>query len=63
MTATAPLQVHHSLAGVYDMKKETKLAGTVTSVKFTNPHASLAVGRRGNCEVYETKDISSQIRH
>jgi hypothetical protein len=37
------LQAHHSLAGVYDMKKETELAGTVTSVKFTNPHGSLAV--------------------
>jgi Family of unknown function (DUF6152) len=43
MVASAPLQAHHSLAGVYDMKKEIELAGTVTSVKFTNPHGSLAV--------------------
>jgi hypothetical protein len=43
MAATASLQAHHSLAGVYDMKKETELAGTVTTVKFTNPHGSLAV--------------------
>jgi hypothetical protein len=27
-----------------------------------NPNAGL-LGERGNCEVYETKDISSQIRH
>src|SRR3984957_18505797 len=43
MASSGSLQAHHSLAGVYDMKKETELAGTVTSVKFTNPHGSLAV--------------------
>jgi hypothetical protein len=43
MLATGALQAHHSLAGVYDMKKDTELSGTVTSVKFTNPHGSLAV--------------------
>ncbi len=36
------LQAHHSLAGVYDVKVEKELSGTVTSVKFTNPHGSLA---------------------
>ena len=43
MAASASLQAHHSLAGVYDMKKETELSGTVTTVKFTNPHGSLAL--------------------
>lgn len=37
------LQAHHSLAGVYEMKKDMELAGTVESVKFTNPHGSLAI--------------------
>src|SRR5215813_536001 len=37
------LQAHHSLAGVYDMKTDKELAGTVTSIKFSNPHGSLAV--------------------
>jgi hypothetical protein len=37
------LQAHHSLAGVYDMKKETELSGSVESVKFVNPHGSLTV--------------------
>jgi hypothetical protein len=37
------LLAHHSLAGVYDMKKDTEMSGTVTTVKFTNPHGSLAV--------------------
>ena len=37
------LQAHHSLAGVYDMKKEKELSGTVESVKFANPHGSLTI--------------------
>jgi hypothetical protein len=43
MAASSSLQAHHSLAGVYDMKKETELSGTVTSIKFSNPHGSLSV--------------------
>ena len=43
MAASGLLQAHHSLAGVYDMKKEMEQSGTVTTVKFTNPHGSLAV--------------------
>jgi hypothetical protein len=35
-------QAHHSLGGVYDMKGEKELSGTLTSVKFTNPHSSPA---------------------
>src|ERR1700749_3193025 len=44
MAASVSLQAHHSLAGVYDMKKETGLSGEVTSIKFSNPHGSLSVG-------------------
>jgi len=43
MAASGSLQAHHSLAGVYDMKKEMEQSGTVASVKFTNPHGSMAV--------------------
>jgi hypothetical protein len=39
----ASVQAHHSLAGVYDMKKEAEQSGTVESVKFTNPHGSLTI--------------------
>ena len=42
MTAGS-LLAHHSLAGVYDMKKEVELSGEVESVKFVNPHGSLTV--------------------
>ncbi|PWT81420.1 MAG: hypothetical protein C5B58_09860 [Acidobacteria bacterium] len=37
------LLAHHSLAGVYDMKKETVVEGTVANIKFSNPHGSLAL--------------------
>lgn len=37
------LLAHHSLAGVYDMKNEKEISGTVASIKFSNPHGSLTV--------------------
>ena len=43
LMATASLQAHHSLAGVYDMKKESEVSGSVASVKFVNPHGSLTL--------------------
>ena len=43
LMATGSLMAHHSLAGVYDMKKDMELSGSVESVKFVNPHGSLTV--------------------
>jgi hypothetical protein len=43
LLASGSLQAHHSLAGVYDMKAEKEISGTVAKVQFTNPHGSLAV--------------------
>ena len=43
LMAGSALQAHHSLAGVYDMKKEAEIAGAVESVKFVNPHGSLTL--------------------
>ncbi len=43
MAAGSVLQAHHSLAGVYDMKNDKELSGTVTSIKFSNPHGSLSL--------------------
>ena len=43
MIAVGTLQAHHSLAGVYDMKKDMELSGAVESVKFVNPHGSLTI--------------------
>jgi hypothetical protein len=41
--AGAPLQAHHSLAGVYDMKGEKEVTGTLTRIQFVNPHGSMTI--------------------
>jgi len=41
--ASGSAQAHHSLAGVYDMKKETELSGSVEKIQFSNPHGSLVI--------------------
>src|SRR5262245_37188278 len=43
LMASASLEAHHSLAGVYDMKKEMELSGSVEQIKFVNPHGSLSI--------------------
>ena len=43
LMASGLLQAHHSLAGVYDMKAEKELSGTVATVKFVNPHGSMSI--------------------
>jgi len=43
LMASGLLQAHHSLAGVYDMKAEKEVTGTVEKVQFTNPHGELGV--------------------
>ncbi len=41
LMASGSLQAHHSLAGVYDMKKEAEVSGTLTKIQFVNPHGSM----------------------
>jgi hypothetical protein len=41
--AGGSLSAHHSLAGVYDMKGEKEVTGTLTIIKFVNPHGSMHV--------------------
>jgi hypothetical protein len=41
--AGVALQAHHSLAGVYDMKKESELSGSVEKIQFVNPHGSMTL--------------------
>src|SRR5579862_799549 len=43
LMASGLLQAHHSFAGVYDMKAEKELTGTVEKVQFVNPHGSLTI--------------------
>jgi Family of unknown function (DUF6152) len=41
--AAAPALAHHSIAGVYDDKQSTRLAGIVTEFRFVNPHPVLII--------------------
>jgi len=34
---------HHSLSGVYDIRKTGELTGVITKVAFTNPHGTMHV--------------------
>ena len=43
LMASGSLQAHHSLAGVYDMKAEKEIAGTLTKIQFVNPHGSMTI--------------------
>ena len=42
LTSVAALG-HHSLSGVYDIRKGGELTGVVTRVEFTNPHGAMHV--------------------
>jgi len=42
LTGAAAL-AHHSLSGVYDIRKSGELTGVVTRVEFTNPHGAMHV--------------------
>jgi hypothetical protein len=61
--ASVSLQAHHSLAGVYDMRKEGEMTGTFVSIKLTNPHGSLTVAVKNPDGTTTDEDITSQIRH
>ena len=39
--ASASLQAHHSLAGVYALGKESKVTGAFKAFRFVNPHSSM----------------------
>ena len=41
LCASAGLQAHHAVAGVYDLNKEVVLEGRLDKLNFTNPHASI----------------------
>jgi hypothetical protein len=43
LVAGAPLQAHHSTAGVYDPAKEVKVTGALSKLQFVNPHGSIVV--------------------
>ena len=47
LAATASLYAHHSLAGMYDLGKEAKVAGAFKAFRLVNPHSSLRFDVKG----------------
>ncbi len=43
LVAGSSVLAHHSLAGVYDMKGEKEITGTLTKIQFVNPHGSMTI--------------------
>jgi hypothetical protein len=41
LLASSSLQAHHSLAGVYEIRKQEQVTGVLTKVAFTNPHGAM----------------------
>jgi hypothetical protein len=41
LVASASLQAHHSLAGMYALGKEAKVTGAFKAFRFVNPHSSM----------------------
>jgi hypothetical protein len=44
--ASGPLQAHHALGGVYDLKNQETVSGTVVRILLANPHGTLWVSVR-----------------
>ena len=45
--AGASLQAHHSLAGVYALGKEAKVAGAFKAFRLVNPHSTMKLDVKG----------------
>lgn len=41
LLASGVVLAHHSLSGVYDIRKEMQVTGVLTKVEFTNPHGAM----------------------
>ena len=48
LMATASLQAHHSLAGMYALGKEAKVTGSFKAFRLVNPHSSLKLEVKGS---------------
>jgi hypothetical protein len=58
------LQAHHSLAGVYDLKKTERATGVVQKLAFTNPHGALHIELKdsaGVAKVWQLTTGSSNV--
>ena len=58
------LQAHHSLAGVYDLKKVERATGIVQKFAFTNPHGALHIAIKnagGEAKVWQLTTGSANV--
>ena len=54
--AVVPIAAHHSLAAEFDVSRMVTVTGTITSMRWTNPHSWLHVdvrNARGQVEKWE----------
>jgi hypothetical protein len=47
LLASASLQAHHSLAGMYALGKEAKVTGAFKAFRLINPHSSMKIDVKG----------------
>jgi hypothetical protein len=43
LVASGSLLAHHSLSGVYDIRGQGEITGTVKKVEFMNPHGAMTI--------------------
>jgi hypothetical protein len=61
LLSVAPLAGHHSLAAEFDVSKTITVSGTITNMRWTNPHSWLYVdvkNARGQIEKWEIEFAS-----
>ena len=64
LLAASSLQAHHSLAGVYDLKKVERATGVVQKFAFTNPHGALHIAikdEKGEVKVWSLTTGSANV--
>ena len=64
LVAAGPLLAHHSLAGVYDLKKIERATGVVQKFAFTNPHGALHIAikdKQGEPKVWQLTTGSANV--
>ena len=63
LMATASLQAHHSLAGMYALGKEGKVTGAFKAFRLVNPHSSLKLEVKGpNGEIVEWSFVGGSVQ-